>query len=51
MELYRQSKPMKKGYVERLYQAWNAAKPDHVTTKVALTVRLVESEDLRVSQD
>ena len=39
MELYRESKPMEKGYAERLYQAWNAAMPDHKTTKVALTTR------------
>ena len=37
MELYRESKPMEKGYAKRLYQAWNAAMPDHKTTKVALT--------------
>ena len=40
MELYRESKPMEKGYAERLYQAWNAAMPDHKTTKVALTTRI-----------
>ena len=40
MELYRESKPMEKGYAERLYQAWNAAMPDHKTTKVALTARV-----------
>ena len=40
MELYRESKPMEKGYAERLYQAWNAAKPDHKTTKVVLTIRV-----------
>ena len=37
MELYRESKPIEKGYAERLYQAWNAAMPDHKTTKVVLT--------------
>ena len=40
MELYRESKPMEKGYTERLYQAWNAVMPDHKTTKVALTTRI-----------
>ena len=40
MELYRESKPMEKGYAERLYQAWNAKIPDHKTTKVALTTRI-----------
>ena len=40
MDLYRESKPMEKGYAERLYQAWNAAMPDHKTTKVALTTRV-----------
>ena len=40
MELYRESKPMEKGYAERLYQAWNAKMPDHKTTKVALTTRI-----------
>ena len=40
MELYRESKPMEKGYTERLYQAWNAVMPDHKTTKVALTMRI-----------
>ena len=40
MELYRESKPMEKGYAEQLYQAWNTAKPDHKTTKVALTARV-----------
>ena len=40
MELYRESKPMEKGYTERLYQAWNAKMPDHKTTKVALTTRI-----------
>ena len=40
MELYRESKPMEKGYVERLYRAWNAKMPDHKTTKVALTTRI-----------
>ena len=29
MELYRESKPMEKGYAEWLYQAWNAKMPDH----------------------
>ena len=37
MELYRQNKSMEKGYAEWLYQAWNAAMPDHKTIKVALT--------------
>ena len=40
MELYRESRPMEKGYTERLYQAWNAKMPDHKTTKVALTTRI-----------
>ena len=40
MELYRESKPMEKGYAERLYRAWNAKMPDHKTTKVALTTRV-----------
>ena len=40
MELYRERKPMEKGYAERLYQAWNAKMPDHKTTKVALTTRI-----------
>ena len=40
MELYQESKPMEKGYAERLYQAWNAKMPDHKTTKVALTTRV-----------
>ena len=40
MELYRESKPMEKGYAERLYRAWNAKMPDHKTTKVALTMRI-----------
>ena len=31
---------MEKGYAEPLYQAWNAAMPDHKTTKVALTTRI-----------
>ena len=43
MELDRQSKPMEKGYAERLYQAWNAAMP---TTKVALTARVGRIENL-----
>ena len=38
--LYRESKPMEKGYAERLYQPWNAAIPDHRTTKVVLTARV-----------
>ena len=37
MELYQESKAMEKGYAKQLYQAWNAAMPDHKTTKVALT--------------
>ena len=40
MELYRVNKPMEKGYAEWLYQAWNAAMPDHETTKVGLTARV-----------
>ena len=40
MELYRESKPMEKGYAKRLYQAWNAKMPNHKTTKVALTTRI-----------
>ena len=40
MELYRESKPMEKGYAERLYRAWNAKMPDHKTTKVALTMKI-----------
>ena len=40
MELYRESKPMEKRYAEQLYQAWNAAMPDHKTTKVELTARV-----------
>ena len=40
MEHYRESKPMEKGYAERLYQAWNAKMLDHKTKKVALTTRI-----------
>ena len=31
---------MEKGYAEQLYQTWNAAMPDHASTKVALTARV-----------
>ena len=31
---------MVKGYTKQLYQAWKAAIPDHVTSKLALTVRM-----------
>ena len=31
---------MEKGYAKRLYQAWNAAMPDHKTTKIALTTKI-----------
>ena len=44
MELYRESKPMEKGYAEQFYQAWNAAMPDHKITKVALTARVSRIE-------
>ena len=40
MELYRESKPMEKGYAEWLCQAWNAKIPHHKTTKVAITTRV-----------
>ena len=40
MELYQESNPMEKGYAEQLYQASNAAMPDHKTTKVTLTARV-----------
>ena len=40
MELYRESKPMEKGYAERFYQAWNSKMLDHKNTTVALTTRV-----------